>query len=185
MYLDNSLSFNTAVNTVLAIANTTTTSTIIDITGAGSGNAPSMINGFPATNTAIGVDYGVGDGMAQPYVVVTINTVTTVTGTMTITLQAAPDNGSYGQGTYTTIYTSAALSGSTMLYAGSVLYFPVPPTLAAMGEALPRFYKLVYTVSNTTITLSVNSFMTLNPPSFAGTKAGLLGNQYANNYIAG
>ena len=37
MFLDNALSFNTAVNTVLAIANTTTTSTVIDITGAGCG----------------------------------------------------------------------------------------------------------------------------------------------------
>ena len=190
MFLDNALSFNTAVNTVLAIANTTTTSTVIDITGAGSGNAPAMIGGLnssnsPGANTAMGSDYGVGDGMAIPYVVVTINTVTTVTGTMTISLLAAPDNGSYGQGTYTTLYTSGNLSGSTQLYAGAVLYFQVPPVLASMGEALPRFYKLIYTVANTTITLSVNSFMTLNPPSFAGSKAVLLGGQYANNFYAG
>ena len=189
MFLDNALSFNTAVNTVLAIANTTTTSTIIDITGAGSGNAPAMIGGLnssnvPNSNTAMGVDYGVGDGMAIPYVVVTINTVTTVTGTMTISLNSAPDNGSYSPGTYTTIYTSTALSGSTQLAAGKVYYFQVPPVLFQGGQKLPRFYELVYTVANTTITLSVNSFMTLNPPSF-GNAYSLLGGQYGSNFYAG
>ena len=107
---------------------------------------------------------------------------------MTISLQSAPNTstaGSYNEGTYTTIYTSAALSGSTMLAAGKVLYFQVPPVLFSMGQSLPRFYKLIYTVSNTTITLSVNSFMTLNPPSIGSTYAVNLGDNYASNFYAG
>lgn len=185
MFLDNSLSFNTNVASTQTVTATADSTTIIDVTGAGSGTAPAMINGFPATNTAIGVDYGVGDGMAIPYVVIIVTAVTTVTGSLVITLSAAPDNGSYSPGTYTVIYTSTALTGSTQLYAGSVLYFQLPPTLAAMGEALPRFYKLTYTVASGSISIKTNSFITLNPPSFAGTKAGLLGGQYANNFIAG
>ena len=185
MFLDNALSFNTNVASTQTVTATADSTTIIDITGAGSGTAPAMINGFPATNTAIGVDYGVGDGMAIPYVVIIVTAVTTVTGTLVITLSAMPDNGSYSPGTATVIFTSTGLTGSTVLYAGSVLYFQLPPTLAAMAEALPRFYKLTYTVSSGSISIKTNAFITLNPPSFAGTKAGLLGGQYNNNFIAG
>lgn len=181
MFLDNSLTFNTSVTSTQAVTATADSTTVIDITGAGSGNAPAMINGFPATNTAIGVDYGVGDGMFSPYVMVFVTATTTVTGTLTVALKAAPDNGSYGQGTYTTIYTSTALTGSTQLAAGKVLYFPVPPILSSMGEALPRFYKLTYTVGSS-ISLSVNAMMAPNPASFGNF--GLLGGQYANNFIA-
>lgn len=184
MFADNSLTFNTNLTSTQTVTATADSTSIIDVTGAGSGNAPAMINGFPATNTAIGVDYGVGDGMAVPYVVVIVTAVTTVTGTLNVTLAAAPDNGSYSPGTYTNIFVSGPLTGTTQLYAGAVLYFPVPPTTAAMGEALPRFYKLIYTVVSGSISIKTNSFITLNPPSFAGTKAGLLGGQYANNFIA-
>jgi hypothetical protein len=183
MFGDNSLSFNTNLSSTQAITATAASTTVIDVTGAGAGNAPNQINGYGQANTAIGVDYGTGDGMATPYVVVLVTAVTTVTGTLTIALQAAPDNGSYSAGTYTSIFTSAALTGATQLYAGAVLYFQVPPTLAAMGEALPRFYRLNYTVGSS-ISLSVNAFMTLNAPSFAGTKAGLLGGQYNSNFVA-
>ena len=184
MFLDNSLTFNTAVNSSQAISATAASTSIIDVTGAGSGNTPAMINGFPNLNTAMGVDYGVGDGMAIPYVVVVVTSATTVTGTLTIALQSAPDNGSYSPGTYTTIYTSAALTGATQLYAGAVYYFQVPPSLIGNGEALPRFYRLNYTVGPS-ISVSVNAFMTLNPPSFAGGKASLLGGQYNSNFYAG
>ena len=184
MFLDSALCFGTNLTTPQNVTATADSVSIIDVTGAGSGNAPAMINGYGQANTAIGVDYGVGDGMAIPYVVVVITAVTTVTGTLVITLSAAPDNGSYSPGTYTVIFTSTGLTGSTVLYVGSVLYFQVPPTLAAMGEALPRFYKLTYTVASGSISLKANSFMTLNPPSFAGTKAGLLGGQYNSNFIS-
>lgn len=184
MFPDNSLTFNTSVTSFQNVTATADSTTLVDVTGAGVTNAPSMINGFPATNTAIGVDYGVGDGMAIPYVVVLFPAVTTVTGTLSITLAAAPDNGSYSPGTYTNLFVSGPLTGSTQLYANSVLYFQVPPTLAAMGEALPRFYKLIYTVVSGSISLHANAFITLNPPSFAGVKAGLLGGQYSNNFLA-
>lgn len=181
MFADSSLSFNTSLTSFQNVTATADSTSIIDVTGAGSGNAPAMINGFPATNTSIGVDYGVGDGMSIPYVFVIIPAVTTVSGTLTISLNAAPDNGSYSPGTYTQIYASAALTGATQLAAGKVLYFQVPPTLNNMGEALPRFYKLIYTVGSS-ISLHVNAFMVTNPPSIGNF--GILGGQYANNFIA-
>ncbi len=48
MFVDNTLSFNTNWSTTQTITTTADSASVIDITGAGSGNAPAMINGFPA-----------------------------------------------------------------------------------------------------------------------------------------
>lgn len=173
MFFDNTLTFNSAVGTAQAITTTANSASIIDITGAGSGNAPAMINGFPATNTAIGSDYGVGDGVVIPHVLVSVSTAGTGTGTITIALQAAPDNGSYSPGTYVTLVQTPAFTGST-LTAGTVIDIPVPPEVT--GNVPPRFYRLVYTVSGTA-TVSVQANMLLNPAQLAQF------GQYANNYI--
>ena len=143
-----------------AITATANSTNVFDVTGAGSGNAPAMI-GAGGVNTAMGVDIGAGDGMAIPEVQVIITAVTTVTGTLTIALQAAPDNGSYSPGTYESIYTSAAFTGATQLFAGAVLTFQVPPI--PPGLALPRFYRLVYTVGSS-ISLVLSANLLLNPP---------------------
>lgn len=154
----------------------TADSSIVDITGAGSGNAPAMI-GSGGVNTAMGVDIGVGQGMAEPYVWIVVTTAGTTSNTLTVSLSAAPDNGSYGQGSYTVLYTSKAIVGST-LAAGDVLYFPVPPTLVnEEAEALPRFYKLTYTCSGS-LTVSVSAGIVINPSSL------LLAGRYGNNYLA-
>lgn len=182
MFTDNALTFNTNLSSTQTVTATADSTSIIDVTGAGSTNAPSMINGYNQSKTAIGVDYGAGDGMAIPYVFVSITSTTTVTGALTVSLAAAPDNGSYSPGSYTVLYTSASLTGATQLAANKVLYFQVPPILNSMGEALPRFYKLTYTVVSGSISLIVNSFMTLNPPSVGSF--GNLGGQYNNNYQA-
>lgn len=175
MFVDNSLSFNGSWTTPQAITVTADSSTVIDITGAGSGNAPAMINGFPATNTAIGQDIGVGDGMAVPYVYLSVTTAGTTSNTLTISLQAAPDNGSYSPGSYTQLFATKAITGST-LAKNDVIIFPVPPILIQEeAEALPRFYKLVYTCSGT-LSVSVVAGIIINPPS------ALLSAQYNNNY---
>jgi hypothetical protein len=173
MILDNGLTFNSAVGTPQAITATADSAGIIDITGAGSGNAPAMINGYPLSNTSIGEDYGAGNGEAIPHVLVTVTTAGTGTGTIQISVEAAPDNGSYGQGTYTTLVSTQAFTG-TNLTAGSVIDIPLPPV--APGEALPRFYKLTYTVSGTA-TVSVLANMLLNPAQVRQMT------QYANNYF--
>ncbi len=144
-----------------AITTTADSTNIFDVTGAGVGTAPVM-TGTNGSNTAIGVDIGAGQGMAEALVLVNINTTGTGTGTVSISIKAAPDNGSYSEGTYTTLYTSAAIVG-TALIAGQSFVIPVPPILPA--EALPRFYKLTYTVSGSaTVTLSAN--LLINAPNY-------------------
>lgn len=137
----------------------TADSTVFDITGAGVGNAPAMI-GANGVNTAIGTDIGLGDGVATSQVFVTVGVAGTGTGTYTISLKAAPDNGSYAEGTYTTLYTSAAVVG-TAFKKGDIYVIPVPPIIP--GEALPRFYKLTYTLSGTAA-VTVSSYLALNAP---------------------
>lgn len=180
MFVDNSLCFNGSWTTPQAITVTADSSTVLDVTGVGSGNAPAMIGGYPATNTAIGMDWGSGiDGIASPTLYLVVTTAGTTSNTLTIALKAAPDNGSYGQGSYTTLYTSAAFTGST-LTKGSTLVVPVPPTLSAWSsspEALPRFYKLTYTCSGS-LTVSVSAGILLNAQN------ALVSTLIPNNYIA-
>ena len=178
MFLDNSLSFNGGWSTpTAAITATVDGTTIIDVTGAGINNAPAMIGGYPASNTAIGADYGVGDGVAFPNLYVAFNTTGTGTGTVTFSVSAAPDDGAYGDGTYTALYTSKAFVG-TDLVAGRLLIAPLPPTLWTFGDKPPRFYKITYTVSGTVGAVKFLSGLVLNPQE--STLAG----QYPNNFLA-
>lgn len=181
-FLDNTLVFSgSSWTSPQAVTATAASTTVVDITGAGAGNAPAMINGFPATNTAIGLDYGAGDGEAFPYLYLTVTTAGTGAGTVTIHLQAAPDNGSYSPGTYYDLWVSPAIVGTT-LKKGTVLIVPVPPvpnnadtTSGGIDDALPRFYRLNYVVAST-FTASFQAGLMLNPPS------SLLAIQYNNNF---
>src|ERR1700679_3157598 len=66
MFNDQSLLFFGTNWSTAATVSATTTSAIFALTGAGSANAPAMIGGYPAKNTAMGFDIGVGDGEAIP-----------------------------------------------------------------------------------------------------------------------
>lgn len=173
MFLDQTLSFNTTVGSAQTVSATADSAAIVDVTGAGSGTAPAIINGFPATNTSIGEDYGAGDGMAIPHVLLTVPTAGTGAGTVTITVKSAPDDGSYGQGTYTTLVSTVALVG-TALVAGTVIDIPLPPLNS--NTVLPRFYKLTYTVAST-FSAPFIAELVLNPAQIATF------GKYANNYI--
>lgn len=173
MFLDQTLSFNTTVGVYQTVTATADSQAIVDITGAGTGVAPAIINGFPATNTAIGEDYGAGDGLAIPHVLVTVPALGVGTGTVTISIQSAPDDGSYGQGTYTTLVSTPAIVASALV-AGTVIDIPLPPLNS--NTVLPRFYKLVYTVANA-FSARFIAEMVLNPAQIATF------GKYANNYI--
>lgn len=177
MFLDNSLAFQTGGwgGSAQALTTTADGSQIVDITGAGSGSAPAMFNKFPLSNTAIGEDYGTGDGVAIPYIYVTFVSAGASSETITITVSSAPDNGSYSPGSYTVINTFAPITEST-IDDGDYLMQALAPTKIAFGQALPRFYKITYTASGA-ITTSVRSGIMLNPPS------SLLSGKYANNYV--
>lgn len=179
MFQDASLTFNSAFNTPQVITATANSAGVVDITGAGSGNAPAMI-GAGGVNTAMGADIGQGDGIAIPYVVVTVPAAFATLTSLTIALQAAPDNGSYSPGTYTTIFQTEAIPVAS-LTAGAYFQFQVPPRAISgqPGEALPRFYRLVYTVGGSSATTgSVLASMNLNPPN------GLVNTQYGSNFTA-
>lgn len=172
---DNTLSFSSNWSTVQTVTATAASTNVVDLTGAGVGNAPAMINGFPATNTAIGFDIGAGDGEAIPYLYLSAPTGFTGSGSLVIALQAAPDNGSYSPGTYTTLW-QTTVAVTSAIVAGDYLIVPVPPTLFAFpSEALPRFYRLNYTVTGT-VSAPVLAGLLLNPPSTI-----LLG-KYNNNF---
>src|SRR5271165_6429579 len=127
-FMDNTLSFSSNWSTVQTVTTTADSTNVVDLTGAGVGNAPAMINGFPQLNTSIGYDIGAGDGVAIPYLYISVPATGTGSGTVTIDLAAAPDNGSYSPGTYTTLWTGNAIVGTALL-AGSYILVPVPPTL--------------------------------------------------------
>lgn len=173
MFLDQTLSFNTTVGTAQALTATADSAAIVDITGAGVGTLPAIINGFPATNTAVGEDYGAGDGVAVPHVMLTVTTAGTGTGTYTITVKTAPDSGTGTEGTYTTLVSTVALVGTALL-AGTVIDIPLPPLNS--NTTLPRFYKLTYTLVGAA-TASVQANLVLNPAQTATF------GKYANNYI--
>jgi hypothetical protein len=145
-----------------AISATANATNLFDVTGAGTGNAPAM-TGTAGLNTNMFVDIGAGDGEAVPQVVITnaLTTAGTGTGTITFSLQSAPDNGSYSPGTYTTIFTSPAFVG-TAITAPFQYIFNVPQT--PPGIALPRFYRLAYTVSGTAAA-TFNANLLLNAPT--------------------
>jgi len=79
-----------------------------------------------------------------------------------ISLQGAPDNGSGGQGTYVTYAQSVAIT-LAQLNAAPRMLFPIDlPRPPYGGLALPRFYKLVYTVSGTFTAGGVLAYLLLN-----------------------
>lgn len=184
MFLDTTLQFSVKQ----AITVTANATTLYDVTGAGSGNAPSMIGG---NGGVIGEDIGAGDGEAIPYLYMIVTTafVTGGSATLTVGLQAAPDNGSNVAGTYTILYQSTAFTAA-QLGLGETLLVPIPPmalsptfttggALAAKGESLPRFYQVVYTVGTSTFSAgNVTAGILINPPT------SLTGTLYPNNFIS-
>lgn len=176
MLTDTNLSFNTSWATTQLITTTADSSSVIDITGAGVGNAPAMINGFPALNTAIGVDDAYGQGVAGAWVMICVKASGgNNANTLTVSLKSAPDSGTYTEGTYTTCGSTGAMLDSSLV-AGTLIAFPMPPI--ALGAALPRFYKLTYTASATLTPLGVSAGIVINPPTL------LLPKLYPSNFIA-
>ena len=151
---------------------------IYDITGAGSGNAPRLVFGNAAV---FGEDIGSGDGLAKPYLIVTIpTTFTTGSGaTLSIAIQSAIDNGANAPGTYITLAQTQAFAAA-QLTAGSIILLPIPPVPpVASGQRLPRFYRADYIVGTGTFTAgAVTAYIGINPTTF-----GEIG-QYPENYIA-
>lgn len=145
-----------------AISSTSAASNaIFDVTGQGSGSTlPSMI-GAQGLSNALGTDLGVGQSNAQPGVWFVVTTAGTGAGTMSASIEAAPDNGSGNPGTYTILSTSQAFVGTAMTL-GLNFWLPLPP-VPSNYSGLPRFYEAYYTCAST-VTVSISAYFMMNPP---------------------
>ena len=146
MILDRSLCFDGGDNITFAAITTTRDSTdVIDVGISGQiGN---------------GRDMGAGMGLQ---LLVLSNRLFAGGTSVQISLQGAPDNGSGAQGTYVTYAQTPAIT-LAQLNATPGMLFPISlPRPPHGGLALPRFYKLNYTVVGTFSAGAVLAYLVLN-----------------------
>lgn len=146
MILDRSLCFDGGDNNTFAAITVTRDSTdVIDVGISGQiGNARDMSIGMGLQLLVLSNRLFAGGTSVQ------------------ISLQGAPDNGSGAQGTYV-IYAQTPAITLAQLNATPGLLFPITlPRPPHGGLALPRFYKLVYTVVGTFTAGAVLAHLLLN-----------------------
>jgi hypothetical protein len=146
MILDRSLCFDGGDTGAFAAITATRDSTdVIDVGISGQiGNARDMAIGSPLELLIVSNGLFAGGTSVQ------------------ISFQGAPDNGSGGQGTYVTYAQSIAIT-LAQLNAAPRMLFPIDlPRAPYGGLALPRFFKLVYTVSGTFTAGGVLAYLVLN-----------------------
>lgn len=172
-FYDNTLLLSNAqaIGSATAAVSTNT----YDITGAGSGTAPSMIWG---TSSFLQADVMVGRPM---YAYLTVTTAFSVgASTFTLKIQAAPPVTGNIPVTWTTLYQSQAFTG-TQLTVGSQLVVPIPPfALIQAGETMPRFYRFLYNTSTATF-----SSGTFSAGILLDTPTGMVSTLYPNNFASG
>lgn len=164
-----------------ALNSTTATSTVVyDVTGAGVGNAPNQKFGGSSTY-AFGADIAVGRTIYAWFIVTTAFVLASSTPTLTFQVQAAPpvSSSNNNEGTYTTLVSSAAFNAAALVL-GATLILPVAPKLMALGEVLPRFYRINYLIATSTFSAgAVDAFLMLEPPS------GFVSTLYPSNFVSG
>lgn len=141
MILDNLLMFTGTSNgatggitsTATADAPTTGTQAASNVLDLGLSGLPTSANGGGAR------DIGIGD---DPAMKLMANVGTTFTGgtSLQLQLQGAPDNGSGVAGSYTTMWTSAAIVEASLVAGAQLANVDMPRTVP--GQAMPRFLKL-------------------------------------------
>lgn len=169
-FYDNSLQLSTAQNVTTSAASTLT----YDVTGAGAGNAPSMVFG---QTSKPGADIASGQGAATPVALFTVTTTGTGTGTIAFGIEAAPDDGSNNAGSYVRLSTSKAYVGTALLK-GNVIALPIPPfAQIAPSMGVPRFYRFYYDQTGDGA-VHVSAGILINPP------LGYVSTQYPENLVA-
>lgn len=165
MFFDNTLVLSNAQ----AVSATAASTNVYDITGAATTTtATPQVFG---TSTVFGADIGAGDGIARPSVFFLITTAIASTS-INFQVQAAPDQGgTSGPGTYITLSETGVVNAA-QLTAGTSFVLPIPPLPS--GMALPRYYRVNYTVVGGS-TGNVTAVILLNPPAGVPTK-------YPNNF---
>lgn len=173
-FYDQSLLLSNA-QTIGAVTTNVASTTIYDVTGAGSGVAPSMIWG---TSTFPGADMGLGYVTYLNFIVTTA--FSTGGATLQVKIQSAPAIAANLPGTWVDLYISQAFTGA-QLTAGAQLIAPLPPVAPIKNaEALPRFYRFDYVVGTASFTAGAfTAGLLLNPPS------GFVSTLYPNNFASG
>lgn len=176
MYVDGSLVFSNNQ----AITATAASTSIVDLTGAGSGNAPNLIFG----GTAYGADMGVGDGMAVPKVIVNVTQAFATLTSLTVSAQFAPDNGSNAPGTYLTYAETGAIPVAALTLGAEIGTFDLPQQVQGAKELanypMPRFIRLNYTVAGSNATTgTVYAFIGLQRDGQLGAT------NYSSNFVVG
>lgn len=143
MILDNLLMFSGTSNgatggitagpqTDLPTTGTQAASNIIDL----------GLSGLPASASGGGArDIGVGDYPAMKFMAMVVTAITGGTS-LQLQIQGAPDNGSGGQGSYTTMWTSAVIAEASLVAGAQLANIDIPRVVFA--QVLPRFLKLNY-----------------------------------------
>jgi len=177
-FYDNTLLLSNAQSLAGAATAFVSTSTY-DITGAGSGTAPSMVWGNTATQAFLIADVMVGRPM---YAYFTVTTAFSATTALNIFIQAATAATGNLPGTWKTIYESAAFTGATDLALSAQLVVPIPPFgMIKAAEALPRFYRFFY-ANTTAATFSAGAFTS---GILLDTPTGMVSTLYPNNFVSG
>lgn len=139
--LDSLLQFDSAANLAQPIG-TYTSNNVLDFGLVG---IPTSANGGGAR------DMGIGDDPALKLLVQAIVGFTSAgAGTLQVSLQGAPDNGSGAPGAFTTWWSSPVYALATLSIGARLMDmdFPRPPD----GVAVPRYVRLSYAVAGATFT---------------------------------
>lgn len=157
MILDNLLTFTGTSNgasggitsTAQTDAPTTGTQAASNIIDLGVSGLPTGANGGGARDIGIG-----DDPMLKLSVIVVV--AFTVGTSLQLQLQGAPDNGSGGQGSYTTMWTSAAIAEASLVAGAQLANVDLPRVV--FGQPIPRFLKLnfISVGTHTTGTVEAN-----------------------------
>lgn len=153
MILDNLLLFTgtaggtsggitSGTNTDSPTTGTQNSTNIVDIGLGTSANPaiPSLANGAGAR------DLGIGDNPSLE-LLIQVTTAFASGTSLAVALQGAPDNGSGAPGSYTTMWSSAAILEADLDVGAQIANVTVPRVVP--GQALPRFLRLVYTTVGT------------------------------------
>lgn len=130
---------------------------VIDVSGAGYGNAPPNTFG---TATVFGEDIGIGDGVSPPRLFVYTGTAFTAAGagTLQIQLQASVDSGApgYTASAWDTILQTDTYALSQLTANKLIAEFTIPPREPNQG--FPRYYRLNYVVGTGPMTAGTIAF---------------------------
>ena len=160
MILDNFLMFTGTSN---GAAGGITSSSIKDAPTTGTQAASNVIDlglsGIPSSANGGGArDIGVGD--PELYLSALVDAAFTGGTSLQLQLQGAPDNGSGAAGSYTTMWTGAAVVEANLVSGMQIANISVPRPVA--GQVLPRFLKLNFISVGTHSTGTISCSIVLN-----------------------